>query len=63
MSITKGPTSEFFIDLGEEWVHVTIMLVAALLLIVWIIKNYMEWKILDFQSDADQFKKAKGGAA
>ena len=63
MSITKGPTSEFFIDLGEEWVHVTIMLVAALLLIVWIIKNYMEWKILDFQSDADQFKKAKGGRA
>lgn len=56
-------TGDGFFFTGAEWVHVLIMLTAALLSIIYNIILYKKWEIRDFNPELVSIKAAKGGAA
>ena len=63
IEVMKSPNSGFFNNVGIEWIHVAIILAAALLLIINCFRIYKNWKFLDFESDKEKIQRAKGGMA
>ncbi len=56
-------TGKGFFFTGQEWPHVLVMLIGALLSIIYTIIQYKRWKIEDFRPELINIKAAKGGMA
>ena len=61
--LAKGMGSDSFATMGREWIHVLVLLIAALLLSIDCAYRYKNWKLLDHIPEVNPVELAKGGRA